>query len=164
MNALGRAFVAAVCAAGIMASVLQAAALAPATIYVVDQKHPKASDAGPGTKEAPFKTIGKGASVAKAGDTLLIGTGTYRERFVIKNSGAKDKPITVKTAPGQRVIINGAGVKGNFIVSRAAKAGYIKIDGLELRDADTGSGSGMGLQRLRRGLDHRHAGLSSRRF
>ena len=48
------------------------------TLYV-DCSHPAACDAGQGTEDAPFKTIGAAAKVATPGTRILIKAGLYRE-------------------------------------------------------------------------------------
>ncbi|MBM4079217.1 MAG: DUF1565 domain-containing protein, partial [Planctomycetes bacterium] len=57
--------------------------------YVVDQSHPQASDDGPGTAEKPFRTISQAAKSVKAGDTVIIKAGTYRESVRIRRAGEK---------------------------------------------------------------------------
>jgi len=66
-----------------------------ATYYVA----PGGDDAYPGTQARPFRTIQKGAGLLKAGDTLLVGPGVYRESVRIgKLFGAKEKPIVIRAA------------------------------------------------------------------
>jgi len=67
-----------------------------ATTWIVDKQNPACSDAGPGTPAAPFCTIGKGASVALAGDTVQIKKGVYREQINPAASGAPGMPITYR--------------------------------------------------------------------
>ena len=83
-------------------------AAAWAADLIVDQRHAKASDDNPGSAEAPFKTIGKAVGLAKAGDTVLIKGGDYREAVSIKSSGTAEQPLVIKAAPGERVLINGS--------------------------------------------------------
>ena len=45
------------------------------------------SDQGKGTLEDPFLTINKAASVAMAGDTIIVHEGVYREWVKPKNKG-----------------------------------------------------------------------------
>jgi len=76
--------------------------------YVVDQSHPQASDDGHGTAEKPFKTISQAAKSVKAGDTVIIKAGTYRESVRVRRAGEKGKLITFKAAEGQRVVVTAA--------------------------------------------------------
>lgn len=74
---------------------------------------PSGSDGNSGTSTAPFRTIGKAASVAVAGDVVEIRAGTYREEVVPANSGTADKPILYRAYNNEVVTISGAeGVTG----------------------------------------------------
>lgn len=67
------------------------------------------SDEGKGTLKDPFLTINKAASVAMAGDTIIVHEGVYREWVKPKYKGLSDKRrITYKAAEGERVIIKGS--------------------------------------------------------
>ena len=55
---------------------------------------PGGNDKNPGTAKAPFATISYAASKAKAGDTVKLAPGIYREEITLKKSGKKDAPIT----------------------------------------------------------------------
>lgn len=75
----------------------------------------KGSDSNPGTQSQPFKTIGKGASVAQTNNQSGIGTrvtinpGTYRESISLKhNSKDTSLPITFQAATNGTVVVNGA--------------------------------------------------------
>ncbi len=77
------------------------------------------SDANPGTKLSPFKTIKKGVSVLKAGDTLNIFSGTYIEEVRIAGkTGTKKNPIIIQPMPRHKVIIENTlpvGRTGSFL-------------------------------------------------
>jgi len=81
-----------------------------AVTYIVDQRHPQASDQNAGTAEAPFKTIGKAAGVVAAGDAVTIRTGVYREAVVIERSGTSDNPIPFQPDVAANVVVTGADV------------------------------------------------------
>lgn len=67
------------------------------------------SDQNPGTKERPFLTINKAASVAMAGDTVIVHEGEYREWVKPKYKGLSDKRrITYQAAEGEKVVIKGS--------------------------------------------------------
>ncbi|MBQ2676974.1 MAG: right-handed parallel beta-helix repeat-containing protein [Clostridia bacterium] len=73
-------------------------------IYYVSQATGR--DDNPGTKERPFASIGKGKSQLKAGDTLIVDSGIYRENIVFyEQNGTADAPYTIKGAEGAEAII-----------------------------------------------------------
>ena len=75
---------------------------------MVDQRNPAASDSGPGTEAAPFRSISAAASKASAGDTVLVHGGVYRERVAPARGGASGKPIVYAAAPGARPVVRGS--------------------------------------------------------
>ncbi len=80
-------------------------------VYVVNQKHPKASDNNAGTEEAPFKTINKAAQVVKAGEKVLIHAGVYKETVKPLHGGSSEsKMIAYEAANDGEVIIKGSKV------------------------------------------------------
>jgi len=67
------------------------------------------NDYGDGTKNAPFKTINRAASIAVAGDTVKVHGGTYREWVDPKNGGTSDhNRIIYEAVPGEHPIIKGS--------------------------------------------------------
>lgn len=67
------------------------------------------SDQYEGTKENPFLTINKAASVATAGDTITVHEGVYREWVNPKFKGLSNKRrVTYKAADGEKVVIKGS--------------------------------------------------------
>ncbi|RCX17515.1 uncharacterized protein DUF1565 [Anaerobacterium chartisolvens] len=65
-------------------------------------------DSWAGSLTRPFRTIQRAADLAKAGDTVTVHEGIYREYVNPKNGGeGDDKRITYKAAPGEKVIISG---------------------------------------------------------
>lgn len=67
------------------------------------------SDTGQGTKQDPFLTINKAASVAMPGDTIIVHEGEYREWVKPKHGGLSDRRrITYQAAEGEKVVIKGS--------------------------------------------------------
>ncbi|MCX5685477.1 MAG: PKD domain-containing protein [Planctomycetota bacterium] len=66
-----------------------------------------ASRKGSGGRNTAYKTIRAAASVAVAGQTVVIRAGTYQESLVPSNSGTDGKPITFRSAPGEAAVITG---------------------------------------------------------
>jgi alpha-L-arabinofuranosidase len=67
------------------------------------------SDNADGTKQNPFLTINQAASVAQAGDTVIVHEGEYREWVKPKFAGLSDyRRITYQAAEGEKVVIKGS--------------------------------------------------------
>ncbi len=77
-------------------------------------KTPAASDSNPGTEAAPFETIQRAVDLAKAGDTVIIHDGTYRERVDAKHSGTPSRPIKIMAAEGEEPVISAFEEISNF--------------------------------------------------
>ena len=66
------------------------------------------SNANPGTKTRPFRTLQYAADMAKPGDTIDVRGGTYCQRLAVTHSGsATDGYITIRSAPGETAILDG---------------------------------------------------------
>jgi trimeric autotransporter adhesin len=76
--------------------------------YVVDATSQNASDTGPGTAQAPFKTIGQSAAVARAGDVVAVRSGVYREDVRLRHNGKPGAPIVFQAVPPGSVVVSGA--------------------------------------------------------
>ena len=100
----------------LVAGMLVVGVTSPATalVYEVNGASLSCSDAGAGTLAQPFCTIGRGATMAVAGDTVNVAPAVYREQVVLPASGAVGLPITFHGAPGAQVLgtnnLSGAGL------------------------------------------------------
>lgn len=74
------------------------------TYYVAQTAN--ASDANDGSEAAPFKTLAKAGEVVQAGDTVIVGGGTYREVLKVAANGEKARPITFKAKEGETPVIS----------------------------------------------------------
>jgi len=66
------------------------------------------SDSNIGTEKSPFKTISKGAEMAKPGDTVFVLEGVYRERVAPPRGGEPGRPIVYMAEPGHKVYLKGS--------------------------------------------------------
>lgn len=103
---------------------------------------PSGSDAAAGTSGAPFQTIQHCATVAVAGDTCDIETGTYRESVVPTHSGSAGNPITFTGAPGATVSIDGSDALSGWTLSsgqiyKASVTISSSVQGLQLFQGST---------------------------
>lgn len=96
------------------------------------------SDENPGNKVAPMRTIQKAANLARAGDTILVRKGVYREPVVLQFSGQADNPIILKNYPDEQPIIQsgelGEQPPGHGVLLQAQQGyqkpiGWITIEG-----------------------------------
>jgi len=68
----------------------------------------KGDDNAEGSKAAPWKTISHGFTSIRAGDSLVLRGGVYYERLYCGLAGAAEKPITVRSHPGELAVIDGS--------------------------------------------------------
>ena len=69
-----------------------------------------AASGGNGSESRPFNTINDGIRAVRAGQTLMVHGGEYRERIIPASSlpdGTASQPILVTNAPGERVVVKG---------------------------------------------------------
>lgn len=85
-----------------------------AATFYVDQNATNASDANAGAKDRPFKTISAGVAGLKAGDTLLVGPGVYRETIRVTKSGTAGQPITIAADKQGTVTIRGSALVSDW--------------------------------------------------
>ncbi len=89
----------------IMAMILAASAVCATEFHVAVS----GSDANPGSKKAPFRTLQHAAGLAQAGDVITVHEGMYRERVNPPRGGTSDKKrIVYQAAPGEKVVITGS--------------------------------------------------------
>jgi hypothetical protein len=79
--------------------------------YYVDGSSPSADDSGPGTRERPFRTIGKAAEVLQPAERVVIAAGIYREVIRPPRGGTgPDRMISYEAADGAKVTVRGSTV------------------------------------------------------
>lgn len=137
MRALGATVVlglALLCAPVMTASSSALTAASGGTFYV----SPTGRDTNPGTKERPWRSIQHAADRLRAGQTVLIRTGIYRERVRPKYSGRPGAMISFRAFPGEIPTIDGARIElqgdkaGLFEIAGRA---YIRVAGLRIINA-----------------------------
>lgn len=67
----------------------------------------RGDDAQTGSEAQPWKTLRYALRQLEPGDTLYLRAGTFYERPVLSRSGTSDAPITIRSYPGESVIIDG---------------------------------------------------------
>jgi hypothetical protein len=67
----------------------------------------RGKDANAGSVEKPWKTLAHALRRLKAGETLYLRGGAYREKVVLTRSGTAEAPITIASHPGELAVIDG---------------------------------------------------------
>ena len=93
----------------LLLTILSTASLHAREFYV-NQQHPQAADTAAGTRETPLKTISAAANAAKAGDTVIVAAGIYRESVTLTNSGSAGKPIVFRSEEPRKAVLCGSDV------------------------------------------------------
>ncbi len=75
------------------------------SVLFVDAKN--GDDAHPGTREKPWRTLAASLKNLAPGDTLCLRGGVYWEGVTVTVSGTREKPITIRSHPGELAIIDG---------------------------------------------------------
>jgi hypothetical protein len=101
------------------------------------------NDKNPGTKAAPWRTIQHAANTAKAGDTVLVRAGAYRELVAFPSSGdTAHGYITFSSYPGELAAVDGTGKTvpgGQWGLMTLQNVSYLVVQGFELRNYTTAS-------------------------
>src|SRR5690242_16374810 len=83
--------------------------------YYVDGSSPASDDRGPGTRDRPFRSIGRAAEVLQPGERVVIAAGVYRECVRPARGGSgPEKMISYEAAPGAAVIVKASEVLRNW--------------------------------------------------
>ncbi len=73
-------------------------ALTAGPALIVDNRHPRASDNNPATAAQPLRTIG--AALRRAGSTIRVQPGIYREALTITKGGTAQQPLRLEGVRG----------------------------------------------------------------
>ncbi len=95
---------------------------------------PSGSDGNSGTSAAPFRTIGKAASVVKPGQTVVLRDGTYPEAVNLSRSGTASGWITFAAENRGRAVQTGNTNQTAWNISGS----YIVIQGIQIRGFQQG--------------------------
>lgn len=102
-------------------------------VYYVDPRHPAATDEPAwGYPGVPLKTLAKACAMAKAGETIVLRHGVYRETLRPANDG-----VTIRAMNGEKVMISGADLienwkretNGNWSAALPTEPGQVLRDG-----------------------------------
>ena len=112
---------------------------ASAAEYHVNSRSKDAADSNPGSADKPLKTIQAADKFVQPGDTVIVHEGVYREVVQLTKPGTPEKPITIRAADGERVIVSGAGAITGWRKAEAADLEGVanpNLDKLFVADVD----------------------------
>ncbi|MEP7284585.1 MAG: right-handed parallel beta-helix repeat-containing protein [Chloroflexota bacterium] len=97
------------------------------------------NDSNPGTQAQPFRTINRGVSVLRPGDTLLVGAGTYNEYInnSIPSGSSWTSPVTVQASPRNSVTIKPPSGSDRAMTFDGSTQ-YVIVDGFILDGTNAG--------------------------
>jgi len=75
-----------------------------------------------------IRSVGEALKQARAGDIVQIRQGVYVERLLAPDVGVEDAALTIRAAPGERVVIDAHGAEYGFQIARGA--GWVVVEGL----------------------------------
>src|SRR5919109_221583 len=131
---------------------------------------PSGSDANPGTKAAPFRTIQKAADVVNPGDVVIVGEGVYtdddRDGSIvrIRRGGRPNELVTFRAESRWKARLDGQGGRAANGIELDNDVGYVRIEGFEIYGVanvgspTTGRGSASGIDLYDGGHDSQIVG------
>lgn len=69
---------------------------------------PQGNDRADGTHDQPWQTVQHGVKQLGPGDTLVLRQGIYYEEVTVSVLGTADRPITIRSYPGELATLSGA--------------------------------------------------------
>ncbi len=88
--------------------VLAVLALVPAAGVRAEVWHVAQKTLGGTDPNGQVRTVSEAVARIQPGDTVLVHGGVYREQVIIDPSGTADRPITIRAAEGEHVVLTGA--------------------------------------------------------
>ncbi len=112
----------------VLAPVSQVHAASVQTYYVATN----GNDANQGSQAQPWKTISKAAATAAAGDTVIIGAGTYPENVAFSKSGTSGSAITFQGQNPPKVVQTDKSNTSCLSSGNSCIRGLVTIDGSQV--------------------------------
>jgi Right handed beta helix region len=90
----------------------------------------RGSNRNPGTLARPWRTIQRALNKLRPGERAFVRHGTYEESLVMNRAGTSDAPITVRSYPGEHVVVrpDGSGSM-DYPLRVTAGAAYFRFSG-----------------------------------
>jgi hypothetical protein len=113
------------------------------------------SDTADGSRDRPFASVQKAADLAKAGDTVIVRDGLYRQigaedrAVAVRCSGTAEHPIVFRAEHPWRAVVDGMDDTVKYGWWFGEDAHYVTIEGFEIREfSSTGVDSNAGAHHI----------------
>jgi hypothetical protein len=94
------------------------------------------SDANPGTRGRPWRSIARAVRSLQPGQTLFVRSGTYVGNLLITRGGTATRPITIRNYPGERPVLRaGTSDTDNMPLQIGSGAAHLRFRGLVFEGA-----------------------------
>lgn len=94
------------------------------------------SDSAAGSPAAPWRTITKATRTLSPGQTAVVRGGTYNESLSVSRGGTAAAPITLRSAPGESVVVQATGEEALELLPGAQ---YLRFQGMTFQGASGAS-------------------------
>ncbi|HUR83357.1 MAG TPA: right-handed parallel beta-helix repeat-containing protein [Thermoanaerobaculia bacterium] len=94
---------------------------------------PNGRDTNAGSESRPFRSINHAVDVARAGDTVAVAEGVYREAVMVWDKNATAS-ATIRIL-GTKAVIDGTGVKVKNGLVMIGRSSWIHFEGFEVRNS-----------------------------
>ncbi len=101
---------------------------------------PRGSDTASGRINSPWRTVQKSIERLKAGQTLYLRAGQYREGLDIRVSGAANRPLAIAGYPGEKAVLDGTGLNWKYGVEMHGAVAHVILQNLAIRNYPEGFG------------------------
>ena len=94
------------------------------------------SDTNPGSLDQPWQTVQKALRTLSAGQIAYVRAGTYDENLMMTRSGTALAPITIRSYPGEQVVLQPAGGLNCNDVFQLLNVAYVRVHGFVIEGAN----------------------------
>jgi parallel beta-helix repeat protein len=96
---------------------------------------PNGSDIGPGTLRRPWRTVQRALDSLQPGETVYVRAGVYRENLSLTRGGTRTQTATVRSYPGERVVLRPAEKDPSYPLRIKTGAAYVRVQGFVVEGA-----------------------------
>jgi parallel beta-helix repeat protein len=96
---------------------------------------PNGSDGAAGTLRKPWRTVQHALDSLRPGETAFVRGGTYRENLSSDRAGTRTKTITIRSYPGERVVLRPDENDPSYPLKFTSGAAFVRVQGFVIEGA-----------------------------